>query len=347
MTARDDAGAFRSSPWEPFSTRDLVVDSGMTSIATLTAAQLAARTQRAVAAAVQGGRGLGLSVSDGEVLHDAFSVIVRLVPAPVVARVPVALPVGLGLAAQRARQERELAVVSWLEQQGAPVVRPSPLVPREPLQRDGFSMTFWEYVVVDAAASPDYTADARYAARLHAALRGCPVALPFLAPLAHTVPGCLDALGENPGWIGQADLERGRAEWERLAPIVGSRTGFEEAFPGVSVQVVHGDAPAYNLIRTPHGPAFADFEDVTVGPVEWDLAGFGPDAAARYDEAAAEVGLRPLNRDVLRVMDAARALQGVASLALTPQLPALPEWLAPWLDQWRSSPFAGGVGSQR
>jgi hypothetical protein len=43
-------------------------------------------------------------------------------------------------------------------------------------------------------------------------------------------------------------------------------------------------------------------------------------------------------------MDAARALQSVASLALSPLLPALPEWLAPWLAQWRSSPFAGGLG---
>jgi hypothetical protein len=45
-------------------------------------------------------------------------------------------------------------------------------------------------------------------------------------------------------------------------------------------------------------------------------------------------------------MDAARSLQGVASLALTPQLPSLPGWLAPWLEQWRASPFAGGLASQ-
>jgi hypothetical protein len=48
-------------------------------LSNLTAAQLAARTHCAVAAAVQGGRALGLTVSDREVLHDAFSVIVRLV----------------------------------------------------------------------------------------------------------------------------------------------------------------------------------------------------------------------------------------------------------------------------
>ncbi len=54
------------------------------SVSFLTADDLAARTRRAVAAAVQGGRELGLAVAEGEVLHDAFSVIVRLAPAPVV-----------------------------------------------------------------------------------------------------------------------------------------------------------------------------------------------------------------------------------------------------------------------
>lgn len=313
------------------------------SVSFLTADDLAARTRRAVAAAVQGGRELGLAVADGEVLHDAFSVIVRLAPAPVVVRVPVALPVDLDLEAQAARQRREIAVVRWLQERGAPVVGPSPLVPQEPLQRDGFSMTFWELVEVDAGATPDYVAEARYAAELHAALRGCSAPLPFLGPLRHTVPGCLAVLERNPEWIAAADLERARAEWARLAPVLSSEEAFRSAFPGVGVQVIHGDAPAYNLIRTPSGVLFADFEDVTLGPVEWDLAGFGPEAAAHYDAAAGRIGVRPLDPEVLRVMDAARSLQGVASLALTPQLPSLPEWLGPWLEQWRSSPLAGGL----
>lgn len=313
------------------------------SISPLTSDQLAARTQRAVDAAVQGGRALGLTISEGKVLHDAFSVLVHLLPHPVVVRVPVALPVELELAAQAARQRRELRVVHWLEQRGAPVVRPSPLVPRAPLQRDGFSMTFWEWVEVDAAAAPDYVADARYAAELHAALKGCAEELPFLAPVAHTVPGCLRFLAQHPQLIAAADLERAQAEWQVLEPRLSSRAAFSSAFPGANVQVIHGDAPAYNLLRTARGPLFADFEDATLGPVEWDVAGFGADAASHYDAAAARLGLPGLQRDVLRVMDAARALQGVASLALSAQLPALPGWLAPWLEQWRSSPFAGGL----
>lgn len=309
----------------------------------LTTEQLALRTQRAIGAAVSGGRQLGLAISEGKVLHDAFSVLVHLAPSPVVARVPVALPVGLDLPAQAARQRRELAVVHWLAQHGAPVVRPSPLLPREPLQRDGFSMTFWELVEVDAATTPDYVADASYAATLHAALKACPEELPFLGPVTHTVPGCLKFLEQHPELIAAPDLERARSEWQILAPLLASRTAFSEAFPQANVQVVHGDAPAYNLIRTPQGTRFADFEDTTLGPIEWDVAGFGAEAAAHYDAAAARLGLPLLQPDVLRVMDAARALQGVASLALTPQLPALPGWLAPWLEQWRTSPLAGGL----
>jgi thiamine kinase-like enzyme len=304
---------------------------------------LAARTRRAVAAAVDGARTLGLAASEGEVLHEAFSVIVRLASLPVVVRVPVALPAELELDAQSARQRRELAVVSWLAQHGTPVVRPSPLVPRAPLVRDGFSMTFWEYVDVDPDVTPNYLTDARHVAELHAALRTCDEQLPFLAPLHHTVPGGLAFLERHPELVVAEDLARARAEWARLAPVVSSEQTFAETFPGVRAQVVHGDAPAYNLLHTRSGHRFADFEDATLGPVEWDLAGFGPEAAAHYDAAATALGLRPLDRRVLAVMDAARALQAVASLALTPQLPALPGWLAPWLEQWRGSPFAGAI----
>ncbi|MGH3889467.1 MAG: aminoglycoside phosphotransferase family protein, partial [Pseudonocardiaceae bacterium] len=57
----------------------------------LTSDELAARTDRAAAAAATG-RDLGLTVTDPRVLYDLFSVIVHLSPAPVVVRVPTVLP---------------------------------------------------------------------------------------------------------------------------------------------------------------------------------------------------------------------------------------------------------------
>ena len=53
---------------------------------------LAARTERAVAAAAAAGRDLGITVADPRVLYDVFSVVVHLAPAPVVVRVPTVLP---------------------------------------------------------------------------------------------------------------------------------------------------------------------------------------------------------------------------------------------------------------
>ncbi|OJH33695.1 phosphotransferase [Cystobacter ferrugineus] len=310
----------------------------------LTPSDLEARTARAVAAATSAGRALGFDVADPRVLHDQFSVVVHLAPSPVVVRIPVALPPGLDGAPQTARQVRELAVVAWLADRGLPVVRPSPLVPREPVRRDGFSMTFWEYVDVDASRQPDYIADAALAADLHAALRDYPGELPFLSPLSETVPTCLALLEENPGLLAPADLERLRAEWTVLAPVLSSREGFARVFPQASLQPIHGDAPSYNVIRTAAGVRYADFEDVNLGPVEWDLAFLGAEGAAVYDARAAKVGVRPLDPAVLRVMDAAGSLRMVASYALVPQLPRLAEWLAQPLALWRTKPFAGGVG---
>jgi len=309
----------------------------------LTSEDLQARTDHAVCAAMGAGRALGLVVYEPKVLHDVFSVVVHLSPSPVVVRVPVVLPPGLDGPPQAARQARELAAVAWLADRGLPVVRPSPLVPREPVRRDGYSMTFWELVEIDASREPDYVAEAALAADLHAALRDYPGELPFLSPLAASLPTCLALLEENPGLLAPADLDRARAEWSILAPVLSSREGFAAMFPKASIQPIHGDGPSYNIIRTTSGVRYADFEDVNLGPVEWDLSLLGPDGIAVYNAAAARAGIRPLDPAVLRVMDAARMLLVVTCHALVPQLPMLAEALAPSIQTWRTMPFAGGL----
>jgi aminoglycoside phosphotransferase (APT) family kinase protein len=307
--------------------------------------ELQARSARAVSAACDAARALGLTVSEPKVLHDMFSVVVQLTPAPVVARVPMVLPRELSAAAQQARQARELAVTSWLAQQAVPVVRPSPLVPAKPVQRDGFSMTFWELVDVRAQAEADMLANTKLVPRLHAALREYPGELPFLSPIATTVPSCLRYLEHHPELLAAEDLQRAQAEWRALEPILTSQRAFQAAFPHATVQPVHGDAPFYNVIHTSSDVLYADFEDVTLGPPEWDLAGMGPEYLAAYAEAAAVGGVRALQEDVLRVMGAARELQLVACMALVPELPMLAGVFGPLLDTWRQSPFAGGFAS--
>jgi hypothetical protein len=313
-------------------------------VVTLSSEDLAARTRRAVTSASTAARELGLRVNDPKVLHDVFSVVVHLAPSSVVARVPLVLPPGLDLEAQGARQQRELAVVGWLADAGYPVVRPSPLLPRQPVQRDGYSMTFWEKVEVDATLAPDHLKDARFVPDLHAALAGYPRELPFLSQLFSSIPACLAALEQSPELIARADLARARQEWALLAPVLGSREAFQARFPNTSLQPIHGDSPAYNFIHTTSGLRYADFEDTISGPVEWDMALLGPAAAAAYDAAAARAGVRKLDRDVLRLMDGAAMLRMVACLALVPELPMLAAGLAPSLEEWRKSPVGAALG---
>lgn len=308
----------------------------------LTPDELAARTARAVAAAAGAGRDLGLRVEEPRALYDVFSVIVHLAPSPVVVRVPTVLPPSrVGHPdAQAAQQRRELAVAGWLAARGYPVVPPSDWVAPEPVDRDGFSMTFWRHVdVVDSP--PDYAARVAQTARLHAALRDYPTSdgeLDFWVPYGTYVPEGLAALEHLPGVVAHADLERAQREWAVMAPILTSQQAFEAEFPDAAVQPIHGDAPFHNMLTTPGGELWSDFELVTLGTVESDLAMVGEDALGAYDDAAEALGLRPLDPEILRITDAAAQLAVVACLAMAPQLPMLIDGVAPALETWRATP---------
>jgi hypothetical protein len=306
--------------------------------------QIAHRTARAVDAAVRAARAFGLTVTEPKVLYEVFSVVVHLAPSPVVARVLTVLPHYADLDSQAVRQRAELDVTRWLTERGTPVIPPSPLVPREPVQRDGFSMTFWQLVDVDQDAEPDYVANAGLIVDLHAAMRDYPGDLSFLsAAEPRFIEDGLDLLEDHPDLLDPADLDRARREWQVLEPVVRSRATFERMFPGIDLQPIHGDCPAVNIVPEVRGHLYADFEMVTLGPVEWDLAGLGPDCEAAYDRAARSRGMRELNKDVLGFVNAVGMLRGIACLALAPQLPMLADAIRPLIEQWRSMPFAGGL----
>ncbi|MDG4865271.1 phosphotransferase [Streptomyces sp. T-3] len=312
----------------------------------LTPQQLASRTSAAVDAAVAAGRNLGLNVTDPSVLHDVFSVVVHLAPSPVVARIPTVLPYPDDLVALARRQQDELDVTRWLADQGVPVIAPSPLVPREPVQRDGFSMTFWPFVPEDRDREPDYVANAESVAGLHAAMSAYPGRLEFLSTAdPQFIAESLALLGQHPILIGPAELDRARREWQILEPLVRSRTAFEARFPGVDLQPIHGDSPPANIFSGVEGDLYADFELVTLGPVEWDLASLGPEHVSAYNRGARHNGTRPLNEEVMGFVNALGMLRVIAALTLVPQLPALMGYLKPAVDQWQTMPFAGGMNS--
>lgn len=220
------------------------------------------RSARAVAAAVALAGEHGVRVEDPAVLADLFSVMVHLRPAPVVARVStwtskVRRPIAEWLG-------REIAVTGYLAGQGAPVVAPSGELPPGPHTRDGFAISFWTYLEAD----PDRTVSAADCAAmlvdLHAGLRSYPGELPLMGPLVNDVPYGLAALDRAGPELTGVDVTRLRADVERLRPF------FTE--PGGELQPLHGDVHQNNLVITRDGPIWIDFEDVCLGPVEWDLA---------------------------------------------------------------------------
>ncbi|MFF4225621.1 aminoglycoside phosphotransferase family protein [Streptomyces abikoensis] len=294
---------------------------------------LSERAERAVDIATRAGRRLGLDAGEPRVLHDVFNVLVHLAPEPVVVRVP-----SLGFAGAEElerKQRRELAVAGWLADTGAPVVRPSPLVPREPVVTDGTSLTFWEFVSEEQPAA-DEDLQARFveqtgnAAELHALLAGYPGELPVLSPLVPGLRPLLDELGKRrPDGLTTADLDRAESEYAALEALVAD---FPAYFPGARLQPLHGDSPAYNMLRVTGGRRlFSDFEDVTLGPVEWDLTLVGPQGIEAYERA----GGGPVDPALLEVMEGARLLQVVGALAFVPVMPEMGAMLEPAVARWR------------
>ncbi|MDQ5811247.1 MAG: aminoglycoside phosphotransferase family protein [Actinomycetota bacterium] len=248
------------------------------------------RSRRAVEATVALAREHGLRVAEPVVLNDLFSLMVHLKPAPVVARVATCMP--------KLRTpiegwlEREIAVTTFLSEQGAPVVTPSRELPPGPHEYDGFAISFWTYVAPDPDRTPTAEDCSAMLLELHAVLRSYPGELPMLC--ADDIPRGLELFGQTDDVLNEADVELLRASAERLRPLW-------EA-PREDAQALHGDAHPGNLIATRGGGlVWIDFEDVCLGPVEWDLATI-------MDPAAIAAHHTP-DPEVLRRCTELRALQ--------------------------------------
>jgi hypothetical protein len=212
----------------------------------------------------------GLPCGDATVAYSGSNVLVHLLPSPVVARVmtgTVALhddPRGwLG---------REVGVTRFL----APArlaVAPSSMIEPGPHEFDRMWMTFAAWVDIVGPT------EARDAEELGLALRRL-----------H------EALAEYPGELGsmldlQDDIERLRLQLPESAEVdeLGERlfaltdAVFDTDLP---TQPLHGDASLSNLLRTPLGLLWNDFEDVLRGPLHWDVAGYAMAMEGRGADAA-------------------------------------------------------------
>jgi hypothetical protein len=238
----------------------------------------------------------GLDSERAAILHSGSNVLVHLRPAPVVARVmtgTVALH-----ADPRQWLEREVAVLRYLALSKI-AVRPSPLIAPGPYNHDDLWLTCWEWI--EHRRQVEILADAPHLAQalreLHDRLSEFPGEVADLRDVPSDLDRLLTRLRPTP------DLPRDAIDALRDRVHRLSDTVFASSLP---VQPLHGDASLTNLLWTPEGLRWNDFEDVCRGPVQWDAASFltslrdrGADQAfvtrwlAAYDGSIDEHDLAP------------------------------------------------------
>ncbi len=197
----------------------------------------------------------GWSSADPVVLQRSNNVVFRLDPHPIVAKVgtwPHSIP-SLG---------REVAVCDQLAAAGAPVGVPA--APRMAVHEGtGFPVSLWHRLEVIEGAIPDPVALAEALQAVHRALREIDLELPsFFEAMDHARLTLFDdaAMRQLPS----ADLALVRRRFDELEADLRSRPLVEQA--------IHGEPHLGNALLTPNGPRYIDFEGVSRGPVEWDLA---------------------------------------------------------------------------
>ncbi|MDX8145945.1 phosphotransferase [Lentzea sp. BCCO 10_0061] len=210
----------------------------------------------------------GVTCTDPVVLKDGSNVIVHLRPAPVVARI--AARTALVRPAVADHFARDLSISAFLASRGVPVVTPSEELPAGPHTRDGFVFSFSTHVPHDPDAELTRPEVLKLLPDLHAELRLYEGSLPSRGPV-DDVDNTLAYLER----IGVPELRSFHARRDELLD------SWNEHFN--DVQPLHGDSHYGNLLMTPSGPVWNDFEDTWRGPIAWDLACL---AGARGKEAA-------------------------------------------------------------
>jgi aminoglycoside phosphotransferase (APT) family kinase protein len=230
-------------------------------------------TEAAVRAALAAARDHGLPTGDPIVVRDLTNVLVRLAPAPVVARVPLTLSLLRG----RDWYGTEVQLGSWLARESAPVAAPAEAVDPGPHDHDGYLVSFWRYVDHDPARF-DAVEAGRALRRLHDVLERYS--------------------GELPSFDRLEEVERLLA---RLEPSAAANADELDGLRHVAARLaicprdfasrpIHGDAHFRNILWSPDGPLWTDLENACSGPVEFDLACLTWRAAPGTEEALAEYG---------------------------------------------------------
>lgn len=190
-----------------------------------------------------------------EILQDGHTLVVRLTET-LVARVVTDI--------DGPRQgldwfKRETAVAAHLTRYHAPVIPLHPDLPATAHHYEGYTMNFWQFVTAtDAEPDPREIGSTLY--QCHEILHHFPETLPSLAILHETLEILNTSFEKSYFDVATVELLKRHLQHsiDVLAPL--------------PAQALHGDAHMGNLMMTPQGMLWTDWEDAFSGPVEWDLA---------------------------------------------------------------------------
>jgi len=200
-----------------------------------------------------------MSVSAPVILKDSNHTSIYLGPLPIVARVVASKSAH----SAGTRLARELSVAEHLARAGAPVVAPTVDIPPGPHFEDDWAMTLWEYVAHRPVEEGDGAIAAEALRRIHGALAAYPGQLPSFAAVIDACCRLLQAENGLPS-LPQTDKDFLLAEHDRLRRL--------PAMAGATPIAIHGDPHLGNVLMTPEGPRWTDWESACVGPLEWDLS---------------------------------------------------------------------------
>jgi hypothetical protein len=225
---------------------------------------------------------LGLNGVGVNVLHSSNNTIVQLPECGLVAKVGTAPDAPETLV-------RELAIGVHLLAEGAEIAPPAICVSPGPYRQDGLLITLWEFVPHDPDPELDDDELADSLGRLHAHLATWSGELPDYRERIRRTERLLaddQAMQAMP----RDGVELVRARFARVAkPLL------ERAKPNT---VLHGGPHSHNVLATPAGLRWIDFETCCRGPLEADLAYLGEAGTCR---PGVDLELLALTKQMLRI----------------------------------------------
>jgi Ser/Thr protein kinase RdoA (MazF antagonist) len=243
-----------------------------------------AREPAAVAAARRVGAVCGYATAHPALIQETNNTVVWLRPHEVIAKV--------GKWSHSAESlTREHEVASVLAGAGGPVARPVAGIGPTRDEPSGYLVTLWARLEHDPDRVVDPTEAGASLRALHDALMDFGGALP-------SFEGILD-LARDVLWDDRAMAPLAAADrW--LLRHVYDRIRDEVREHAYRARPIHGEAHDGNLLVTPDGLRWIDLENVSIGPLEWDLAFLPERAADGFPEADREL------LDRLRTLNSAR-----------------------------------------